>query len=131
MNWKRFFVAMFALLAVLSIGSTQLVAQTQSTGDVAGVVTDPSGAVVPDAKISLKDNTKGNSQDAVTDRNGSYRFYLLPPGSYSVTVSVQNFQTQTRTADVAVGQIANLNFQLSVGASSSTVTVTEDRKSVV
>jgi hypothetical protein len=125
MNWKRFFVAMFALLAVLSIGSTQLVAQTQSTGDVAGVVTDPSGAVVPDAKISLKDNTKGNSQDAVTDRNGSYRFYLLPPGSYSVTVSVQNFQTQTRTADVAVGQIANLNFQLSVGASSSTVTVTE------
>jgi Carboxypeptidase regulatory-like domain len=125
MNWRRFFVVMFALLMVLSIGATQLVAQTQSTGDIAGVVTDPSGAVVPDAKILLKDNTKGNTQDAVTDRNGSYRFYLLPPGSYSITVTVQNFQSQTRTADVAVGQIANLNFQLSVGASSSTVTVTE------
>ena len=40
MNWKRFFAAVFALLVVLSLGSTRVSAQTQSTGDIAGVVTD-------------------------------------------------------------------------------------------
>ena len=55
MNWKRFFVVAFALLVVLSIGSGRLAAQTNNTGDVAGVVTDQSSAVVPDAKVTLKD----------------------------------------------------------------------------
>ena len=47
MNWKRFFAAVFALLVVLSLGSTKVGAQTTTTGDIAGVVTDPSGATVP------------------------------------------------------------------------------------
>src|SRR5277367_5894153 len=66
MNWKRFFAAVFALLVVLSLGSTRLAAQTQSSGDITGIVTDASGAIVPDAKISLKDNAKGSTQDTKT-----------------------------------------------------------------
>jgi len=125
MNSKRFFVIAFAILVVLSIGSGRLAAQTQSTGDVAGVVSDPTGAVVPDAKVELKDNAKGSTQDTKTDRNGGYRFYLLPPGSYTVTATATGFSSQNRTADISVGQVVTLSFTLSIGSSTTTVTVTE------
>jgi hypothetical protein len=125
MNWKRFFAAVFALLVVLSLSSTRVNAQTQSTGDVTGIVTDQSGAIVPNAKVTLKDNAKGSTQDATTNKDGSYRFYLLPPGSYTVSVSAPGFASQSRGADINVGQIATLSFSLSVGTSNTTVTVTE------
>jgi hypothetical protein len=125
MNWKRFFVVMFALLAVLSIGSARLAAQTSTTGDITGIVTDQTGAVVPDAKVSLRDNTKGNTQDVTSNREGIYHFYLLTPSSYTVTVTATGFSSVSRTADVGVGQIATLNLQLTIGASTTSVTVTE------
>ncbi len=125
MNWKRFFVVAFALLVVMSIGSTRLAAQTSSSGDIAGVVTDQSGAVVPDAKVVLKDVAKGNAQDTTTSKDGAYRFYLLTPGTYTVSVTATGFNTETRQVDVSLGQITSLNFQMSVGSSTTTVTVTE------
>ena len=126
MNWKRFFAAVFALLVVLSLGSTRLAAQTQSSGDITGVVTDASGAVVPNAKIVLKDNAKGNTQDSVRrTRMARTAFYLLPPGSYTVTVSAKGFSSQSRAANVNVGQIATLSFQPVGWSSTTTVTVTE------
>ena len=125
MNWKRFFVVAFALLVVMSIGSTRLAAQTSSSGDIAGVVTDQSGAVVPDAKVVLKDVAKGNTQDTTTSKDGAYRFYLLTPGTYTVSVTATGFNTETRQVDVTLGQITSLNFQMSVGSSTTTVTVTE------
>lgn len=70
MNWKRFCAFVFALLVVLSLGSTRLAAQTSTTGDIAGVVTDPSNAVVPDAKLSLRDNAKGATQESKSNKTG-------------------------------------------------------------
>jgi hypothetical protein len=125
MNWKRFFAAVFALLVVLSLGSTQLIAQTQSTGDVTGVVTDPSGGIVPDAKVVLKDVSKGNSQETKTSKDGTYRFYLLTPGTYDVTVTSTGFNTENRQVEVSLGQIASVNIRLAVGSSTTTLTVTE------
>ena len=125
MNWKRFFAAVFALLVVLSLGSTKVGAQTTTTGDIAGVVTDPSGATVPGAKVSLKDETKGNTQESTTNKDGVYHFYLLSPGPYTLTVSATGFQSFSRHSNVAVGQIATMNVQLTLGASTTSVTVTE------
>jgi hypothetical protein len=125
MNWRRIFGLLLATLVVLSIGSIRLAAQTQSSGDIAGVVSDPSNAVVPDAKVNLKDNSKGNTQDTKTNKDGGYRFYLLAPGSYTVTVTASGFQTVNRVVDVNIGQISNINFQLPLGSASQTVTVTE------
>ena len=125
MNWKRFFVFVFALLLVLSLGSTRLAAQTNTTGDISGVVTDPSNSVVPDAKLNLKDNAKGNTQDTKTSKDGGFRFYLLSPGSYTLTVTATGFQVQVRQVQVGVGQISTTDIQLSLGASTQTVTVTE------
>src|SRR5271170_3431671 len=125
MNWKRFFAAVFALLVVLSLGSTRLAAQNSTTGDIAGVVTDPSGATVPGAKVALRDETKGNTQESVTNKDGVYHFYLLSPGPYTVTVTATGFQSFSRHANAAVGQIATVSVALSLGAATSTVTVTE------
>jgi hypothetical protein len=125
MNLKRYFAILFAIMVVLSLGSTRLAAQTATTGDVTGVVTDPSNAVVPDAKLNLKDNSKGNSQETKTNKDGGFRFYLLSPGSYTLTVTASGFQVQVRQVQVSVGQIFTADVQLSLGASTQTVTVTE------
>jgi len=125
MNWKRFLAVAVALLAALSIGSGRLAAQTSTTGDITGVVTDPSGSVVPNATVSLKDETKGVTQESTTNAQGTYRFYLLTPGPYTVSVTATGFQTTSRRVDVAVGQIGTVGIQLTLGASSSSVTVTE------
>jgi Carboxypeptidase regulatory-like domain len=125
MNWKRFLAAMFALFVVLSLTSTRVAAQTTTTGDLAGVVTDPSGATVPGAKVALKDETKGNTQETSTNKDGVYHFYLLSPGPYTVSVTATGFQTFSAHANVAIGQIGSLNLQMKLGAATTSVTVTE------
>lgn len=125
MNSRRFFAVMFTFFLVMSLGPSRLAAQTSTTGDVAGIVTDPSGATVPDATVSLKDETKGNTQETNTNKDGGYHFSLLTPGPYTITVKAAGFETVVRHADVAIGQIASLNVRLTIGASSETVTVTE------
>ncbi len=125
MNWKRIFVVAFALLIAMSIGSARLAAQTSTTGDITGVVTDPSGATIPDAKVTLTDETKGSTQETTTNKDGIYHFYLLAPGPYTVTVAATGFQTFSRHSNVGVGQIATMNVQLTLGAASTSITVTE------
>ena len=94
MSRKRFFAAIFALLVGLSLGSTRLTGQTPTTGDIAGVVTDPSGASIPDAKVELKDIAKGNKQETTTNRDGQYHFYLLSPGPITLTISATDSDAQ-------------------------------------
>ena len=118
--------ALFAVLCSLSFSCVRLAAQTQTTGDVAGVVTDASGAVVPAAKVVLKSNDRGTSQDITTSKDGVYRFFLLAPGSYTVTASAAGFQTSQQVVQVSLGQIATADVHLTVGSSNSTVTVTEE-----
>ncbi len=118
--------ALFAVLCSLSFNSARLAAQTQTTGDVAGVVTDASGAVVPAAKVVLKSNDRGTSQDITTSKDGVYLFFLLAPGSYTVTASAAGFQTSQQVVQVSLGQIATADVHLTVGSSNSTVTVTEE-----
>src|SRR5271169_7183037 len=114
MDWKRFAASVFALRVVLSSAWSRLAAQTTTTGDIAGVITDPSGATVPGAKVTLKDDAKGNTQESTTNKDGVYHFYLLSPGPYTGTVSAPGFETFTRHSNVAVGQIAALNVQLTL-----------------
>jgi hypothetical protein len=125
MNWKRSLGIALTLVIALSVGSLRLAAQTTTTGDVAGVVTDPSNAVVPDAKVSIKDNTKNTVQETKTNKDGAYHFYLLSPDPYTVAVTAPGFETTTRQVNVALGQIGTVDIRLTLGASTQTVTVTE------
>jgi outer membrane receptor protein involved in Fe transport len=126
MNHKRFCVLGILLMLAAIFAAPQLFAQSQTTGDVTGVVSDQSGGSVPDAKVDLKDLSKGSVQVTQTNKDGVYHFYLLTPGPYSVTVSAPNFQALTRLVTVDLGQIETLNLALNVAAANTTVTVTEE-----
>src|SRR6202167_2656496 len=126
MNWNRFFAEVFALLVVLSVGAVRLDAQTQTTGDIVGTVLDPSGSAVPGAAVTLKSIDRGTTQDTKTNKEGVYQFHLLSPGNYSITVSITGFQSSQSTLEVNLGQVINGDVHLTLGSSSTTVTVTEE-----
>jgi hypothetical protein len=102
------------------------VAQSLVSGDITGVVSDPSGAVIPNATVTLKNNGTGQTQNGTTNSSGVYRFSLLTPGQYTVTVNATGFQNAERTVTVVVGQATSMNMQLAVGTSSQTVEVTAE-----
>src|ERR1700730_6463894 len=122
---ERSLAAIFAVLLVLPWAARRVAAQTQTTGDVAGLVTDQSGAIVPGAKIALRDDAKGSTQETETNREGSYHLYLLTPGPYTATVTAPGFQTSKRSIKVSLGQVSSADLVLTLGSSSQTILVTE------
>lgn len=99
-------------------------AQTITTGAIDGVVSDPSGAIVPNASVVVTNTATGATYKASTGSNGEYRVSQLPPGSYSVAVSASGFQTTKQTIQVSIGQTASGNVSLTVGQTATTVEVT-------
>jgi hypothetical protein len=99
-------------------------AQTLTTGDVAGTVTDPSSAAVQGATVTLTNVATGVTSTTSSNSTGAYRFPFLNPGNYTVTVHMKGFAASApHTATVAVGQASTVNVQLSVAAASTTVEV--------
>lgn len=111
-----------ALLLVFFVANAA--AQSIVSGDISGTVTDPSGAVVSGATVTIKNNATGAVQTTTTNATGFYRFSLLKPATYVVTVTQTGFQTTTRTVQVSVGQVTRADAKLTVGQSSQTVEVT-------
>jgi hypothetical protein len=95
------------------------------TGSVTGLVTDPSGATVPSAKITLVDQNKGYAFTATTDAaTGRYLLRSIPPGTYKITVASPNFQGQTREGiTLDVNQNLSIDFSLKVGTATEVVEV--------
>jgi Carboxypeptidase regulatory-like domain len=113
-----------AMLVVLLAGvMPQLTAQSLDTGEIAGTVADSSHAVVPDAAVTLKSLDTGSTQTAKTGGTGLYRFPLLKPGNYKVTVKQSGFSTVEIPALVSVGQTTRADITLSVSATGVVVEV--------
>ncbi len=99
-------------------------AQSLTSGGVTGTVTDPSDAAVPGATVTLKNNDTGGTQSTTTTSTGAYRFALLNPGNYSVSVAAQGFTKAQQNVSVAVGQSSTVDMRLQVAAAATTVEVT-------
>lgn len=123
MNGKRV-LALFVGL-IFSLAPSAIRAQSIVTGAVGGVVTDASGAVVAGATVTLQSKDTSDSFSSASNTNGTYNFSLLKPGAYTLTVSRDGFKQATAAVVVELGQTAQYNIHLEVGAASQTVTVTE------
>ncbi len=99
-------------------------AQSGTTGALSGTVTDPSGAVIAGATVTATNIGTGQARTSTTDANGSYKFSLLQPGSYSVKFSAAGFKTsEVASVTVNATETAVLNQPLAVGAQSEQITV--------
>lgn len=118
-----------ALCAVLLalIFFTPIQAQQSATATLEGVITDPQGAVIPNAKLMVKNTDNGLTRELQTDESGVYRFAALQPGRYELTISAPNFSETKRSGIVLmVGQKLNLDVTLAVGGATATVNITAE-----
>jgi hypothetical protein len=117
---------LLVLLNLLLVMLKPSMAQTTTSGGLAGIVTDPSNAVVPNTDVEIKDNAKGTTQSTKTDQQGVYRFYFLRPARYTLTVSHDGFQTENRAVNVLLGPPVSVNVSLQVAKSTTAITVTTE-----
>ena len=109
-------------LALVSVNQTA--GQSRMAGSIAGRVTDPTGAVVPNSVVNLESFDTGETQATTASSDGTYRFNLLKPGRYEVSTSVASFAKTTRTTEVAVGQTAQVDLALELSQTAQTIEVT-------
>jgi hypothetical protein len=96
-------------------------------GSIQGQVTDPSGAKIPNATVTVEDVGTHFKTKATTNAAGNYTLAGLTPGTYVVTSTARGFKTATRQDVVlASGQLSQVDFSLTLGATSETVQVTAD-----
>ena len=116
----------FLIGLILIFTASSVVAQT-APGTVRGQVTDPTGAVIPGATVTVK-ASNGNVVNAVqTSDQGSYELKGLSPGSYSLSASAPGFaSSQAQDVTVAAGQIQQLNFKLEIKVEQQKVEVQEE-----
>lgn len=108
-----------ALLAIPWAASAQ-----RTTGDIRGVVTDESGAILPGVTVTLRGPGVPGAPTTVTNESGIYRFPNVSPGIYDITAELAGFSTNVQTGvPVSLGASAELNFQMKVSAQSETITV--------
>jgi hypothetical protein len=93
-------------------------------GTLTGIVSDPSGAVLPGASLKLRDENSGSLRDTVANHDGYYTFVSVPPGSYQLNVDAKGFEAYKQTGiNVLGGDKINVNVGLRVGSTSNTVEV--------
>jgi hypothetical protein len=94
-------------------------------GSITGVVQDPSGAVVPSAKVTLLNTDQGLTQTTNTDSSGVYTFSPVRIGNYTISATAPGFSVTTQEhINVAVSQNVRVNVELKTGAATETVEVT-------
>src|SRR5260370_25994491 len=113
-------------LVVAGIFSTRLSAQT-TYGSILGTISDPSGAAISDAQVSLTNIGTGEKRLQQTGADGLFSFVNLPPGRYRIDAEKTGFKRTTQPEVVVqVQQTANIDLTLQVGDVTQTVEVTSE-----
>src|SRR5271170_3398846 len=124
MNARSTRLALF-LLVVICVGSAlPMWAQSTSTGTIAGAVTDPTGAVVAGAKITLSDTSTNISRNTTSNAAGRYIYADVTPGIYNIEVTKAGFATtKAEKQEVQLGASITINLALQVGGANVVVEV--------
>ena len=113
-----------ALTGVALLGLVTLSAQSITTGDIAGTVKDPSGAIVPGATVTLKSTDTGETRTQTTTQSGEYRFTTLRAGNYEISAALTGLKSDLNKVTVAIGQVAALDLTVAPQSSQQIVEVT-------
>ena len=92
-------------------------------GSVVGTVNDPAGLPMANAAVEIRSLATNITRQSMTSATGEFDFVALQPGRYTLTAKQQGFKETTQTFELAVGQRAELNVSMEVGAASQSVTV--------
>jgi hypothetical protein len=118
---KRLFGLALILLSVTALGFGQVT--TVNGGSIQGTITDPSGAIISGANITVTANDTGTTRNITTDASGVYVLGPLVPGPYTVKVEKEGFSGLSVKTVVKTGTVTSGNYQLSLGESTTTVEV--------
>ena len=111
-------LGMAACLCILAAAPTA--AQGPGTGALAGYVTDPSGAVIANARVNVVSDETAAARAGTTTTEGFFRVTLLPPGDYSLQVSASGFQAKlVRSIHISVTEITTVNVRLDVASAAA------------
>ncbi len=119
--------SLYVLALVATLLLTVAVQAQEVNATLVGTVTDPTGAVVPNAKVTATEAQTNVSRNTTSNESGNYTFPNLPPGSYSVTVEVQGFKRETRRdIFVQVDTTTRTDLRLTPGAITESIEVKSD-----
>ena len=121
----RFMGRVFLFAICVCVMTRALAAQeTINYGTISGRVTDPQGAVVPGASVTVRQSETNLTRDTLTDPEGRFRFPYLRVGRYDVVVHLAGFTDATQTVNVTVGSAFELPLRLGLAGLATSVDVT-------
>lgn len=111
------------LAAILLLFAGDAFAQGGGNAAITGTVTDPSGAVVSGAQVTVTQQSTSVKRTTTTNASGAYTIPSIPPATYSVTFEAPGFKTVTQTVTLLADQLRSMDVRLDIGQASQQVTV--------
>ncbi len=125
MRSPRFWLVFILCVSLATFALLPACAQsTIATGSIQGTVTDPNGAVVPNAAVTITNKATGQTSKLTSSGSGTFSSGALIPGEYTVRIEAKGFHTQVLNVPVQVGNIASGSTKLTLGQSTEVVEVT-------
>jgi len=109
------------LLCLVLVSTVSLVLAQAPVGTIAGIVSDETGAVVPNATVTIRNNATGFERQVTSALDGSYSAPALAAGVYEIRVEMKGFRTLVREATVEVGGTTTADIRLLVGQTAEVV----------
>src|SRR5882724_349797 len=126
MGWLRSARGRLAVGILIAVSATMVVAQSDG-GALAGTIVDASGAVVPNATITVTGTQTGTVYNVTSNSTGGYRIPDMKVGAYNVKVNATGFKASESTGVVIqVNTVSSLNITMQVGSTQDTVTIVAD-----
>jgi hypothetical protein len=121
-NVRTIITSLFVTGCLIGLAGTGY-SQGTNLGTIRGSVTDPNGAIIPNAAVKITDQATGISRDVTTDSEGNYEAAAIKPGTYKVSVTASGFKTSEIDAVVKGSDVVRADVRTEVGAQTENVTV--------